>query len=352
MALVFIDGFDHFDDPAYKYQSVPGTSNNLTFLTGRFGDYCVATTSSGPSNGFIRTLDSNYSEIYVGQAWQADNLSNSATTEYILRLRNATDGVAASVRYTSSGAVTLHLSDGVSVLASSSNGVLTSGRWHFIEVYYKPLNSGGELTVWVDNTQVVTYSGDVTPTTENVNAVQFMPNVANASQPVHYVDDVYITDTTGTTNNGRLGDCRVITMAPTADTTRNDFTPLTGSDNYAMVDEINTIDDDTTYVENGSAGATDRYTSAALSTNGFVSGATIHGMQITTCAKKSDTATRKFRASMVSNTTIKEDLTEHTLSTGYFCYVDPYDVDPSTSGAWTEAAIDAAKFGFKLTTIA
>lgn len=352
MALLFIDGFDHYDDANYKYNDVPGTMTNMEFVTGRFGDYAFGTKTSGNSDGATRNLDVTSTELYVGFAWYGTILNQASVTEFLLRLRNSTDGVAHNIRWGASGEVQICSSGSGTVLAQSSAGAVSAAKWQFIEVYYKPLTSGGVTTVWVDNTQVVTYTGNNTVTVEAVDAIQILPTISNSGQSPIYVDDLYVLNTTGTVNISRLGDCRVITLPANADTTRNDFTPLTGTDNYAMVDEVPIIDDDTSYVENGTVGAIDRYTSDTLTSNAtYTSGAVLHGIQNTVCAKKTDTATRKYKSSLSSGTTLKEDGIEHALSTTYFCDVDLYDVDPNTSAAWTEAAIDAVKFGFKLTTV-
>lgn len=346
MSSIFIDGFDHYDSHLLKWDAAGNGVTNLDFVSGRFGGQAVANANTGNSDGLIKNFGSSETEIYCGFAFKADTFTDSFVTEYLVRFRNSTDGISFSARYGESGEITLHLSDGVSVLATSALGVLTEGLWHYVEFRYKPLNSGGVCTVWVDNTQVLTYSGDTTVSEEAVDALQILPTVANFGQGIVRVDDLYILNTSGTEMNTRTGESRILTNLPTADTTQRDFSPSSGTDNYAMVDEFPTIDEDTTYVENGTSGATDRYTSDSLATSG-----TIHTIQVNTCARKTDTDTRKFRNSILSNSTKKEDTAEHTVSTNYFIYPDPYDVDPSTGVAWTESADNALKFGFKLTTV-
>ena len=72
------------------------------------------------------------------------------------------------------------------------------------------------------------------------------------------VDDVYVADAAT-----RLGDSRVITLVPDGDTGDKDWSPSSGEDNYAMVDEEQ-VDGDTSYVASSTPGDLDFYTMGNL----------------------------------------------------------------------------------------
>ena len=90
------------------------------------------------------------------------------------------------------------------------------------------------------------------------------------------IDDVYVTNT-----STRLGESRVAVLYPSADTAHADWTPSTGTDHYALVDET-TVNSDTDYVASGTVGDLDLYEVGDLP----FTPESIHAVQVTTCARK------------------------------------------------------------------
>lgn len=343
MALKFIDGFDHYNSPTLKWDSASGIEAP-SWVAGRFGGYAISfngPNARGVTSDFsVYNGGTAYSEVFTGFGFKmTDSIVN--------------DGVKAAF-YDSAGTEiarlylnnsnNLELRRGTSTVLATGATNISADVWYYIELRYKPLNSGGEFECRLNGSgsAEVTYTGDVTAGLEDIEAFQLGDTGANGAGEDLF-DDFYFLDTSGSTNNTWLGDVRVVTTLPTADTSAADFTPSAGVDNHLMVDE-QFVDSDTTYVENGSIAATDRYTMGTLGVTG-----TIFGVQTNTAARKTDTSTRAFKASMKSGTTTKEDLTEHTLATSYQIYPDMYEVNPDTSTTWTESEVNAVEAGFRVT---
>lgn len=336
MALLFIDGFDHYDSSLEKWDSNLG-GGTYNFVTGRFSGFAVEypNQNGGP---LVKNIPTS-SEIYMGFAFFPPSLSG----DRLIDLWDDGSTLMMRVEHNASGQVVLKL--GASQVDISATGVISDGQWSYIEFRCDPQDAGGTLEVWVNGVSVASFTGDTNPAGGNSNVARVDIFGTDTNAPLYKIDDLYILDTTGTVNNTRLGDSRIITDAPTVDTSKSDFVPLTGNDNFAMVDEINTIDNDTTYNENGTLGATDRFTDPATGISG-----TVHGVQISTCVKKTDAGARSFRTSIKQGTTTKEDLTSHTLNASYKVYTDVYDVDPDTGVAWTTTGVGTLEWGYKVTT--
>jgi len=150
-----------------------------------------------------------------------------------------------------------------------------------------------------------------------------------------FFDDVWMAAT-------NLGDCRVTPInASTGDGALADFTPSTGSDNGAMVDE-NPPDSDTTYNSSTTAGNRDTYDFPA---SGIV-GSTLHGLKLHNYARKNDAGTVSIRP-VIRIGGVNYEGTEQFMPTTYSHVTQQYDISPATSVDWTVAEIDGAQFGIR-----
>jgi hypothetical protein len=188
--------------------------------------------------------------------------------------------------------------------------------------------------------KVIDLSGvDTKQQTEaGVDRIRFQLNGLNQfSTPT--IDDVYIT------NGGtRLGESRVVVLYPNADTADADWTPRTGVDHFATVDET-TVNGDTDYVASGTVGDLDLYEMSDLG----VTPDSIHAVQVTMCARKDDAATREVRSKVKSGATTANGA-PHALTANYVYYRDIFETDPDTSMAWTSGGVNATQIGPEVVT--
>jgi len=154
-------------------------------------------------------------------------------------------------------------------------------------------------------------------------------------------DDVYVCDGSGSAPwNTFLGDCRVDALRPTAEGTSSQWTPLSGTDNAAMVNQT-APDDDTTYVSTVTSGHTDTY----VTPDAPVAGAAIMGVQLNVSIKKEDAGSCAV-SGVVRHSGTNYPVVLPNPGTTYAYQTVMMPTNPGTGVAWTEAGFNAAEFGF------
>lgn len=343
MTILLIDGFDVYNG----VQSNIGLQanwncNNTSYIsmqTGRFGGQAVKiapnTAISGtPANAYKAFTGAT--SCTFGFALYTDVLNSAwtATSAWQVALRNSTTNYV-NILFNAVGGITVKRD--TTELGSSVPGLFTVDNWYYIEVETVISDTVGRVTVYVNGSSVLNLTSQDTKngTATTVDNIIFQGGT-ESEYGTYWYDDFYLTDT-GT----KLGESRVETLYPNADTAVKQWTPLTGSDNYAMVDEAQ-CDGDATYVYASSA-ATDNYDFGNLSDNPSA----VRAVQAVTFAKKTDTATRNIYLQTVSGATTSDGTAQALLST-YTRFNRIMETDPNTSAAWVYTAVNAVKGGPKI----
>lgn len=328
MSLLFIDGAN-VDLTAWD------NINASRSGTGRYGDAngCIAfgDTANGISKGFTASTD-----VYVGFAHllvtTGPNAGNRA-----LSFWNA-DGEQVRIWHPTNGEVRVSRLDGTQLATVAGLASLTN-RWVYYEVYYKCADSGGRVTVKMDGTTIIDFTGDTKngATATDVTAVYFGGSGGSTSS---FIDDVYVCNGLGTTNNTFLGELRVMPMLTTGAGSSTQWTPSTGS-NWDNVNDTNT---DTTYNSSSTETQRDLYAMADTSV-----GTTVFGVQVQARMKKSDAGAASARTVIKSSSTVSPGALR-TLSASALNYTDVWEVNPATSTAWSQSSINALEVGVEIPT--
>jgi hypothetical protein len=203
-------------------------------------------------------------------------------------------------------------------------------------------DSTGFINVYKDGAQILAVSGVDTrqQTADTITFFRLYDTDGTGAQPnVFSWDDVYVTD-----QGIRLGESRVKTLYPNGVTADADWTPSGGGDNDEAVDET-LVNGDTDYVASATPGDLDIY---ALGDLGFTPG-TIHGLQLTMCARKDDAETREVRLKLKSGA-VTEHGTTQAMAATYQYFSDVYEEDPDAEGPWTASAVNAMQIGIEVVT--
>jgi hypothetical protein len=343
MSLLFVEGFDHYASTAQlvqgKWTSIYGTSSTYTTLEpGRFpGSTALALNYS--SSYLSRGLGANPQTVIIGLAVHAEAWPSSEQTMFVLREGG---NIQIGVRAMPTGQLSVYRGSTSNILGTSVQG-MTAGAWHYLELKVTIDNAGGSVELRVNGSPWIAVSGIDTQSSGNawVDELRLLGWVEDL-----WFDDLYVCDAAGTANNDFLGDCRVITLAPDADGTVNDFTPQSGGANHVEVDDgPSGPDEDTTYVSASAVGAKDLFGYPAPGAQPGV----IKGVAVTTRARKTDAGTRAFRALARSGTTETAAGASHDALASYADSQDIFETDPETGTAWTEAGFAAAEFGIEIT---
>jgi hypothetical protein len=127
---------------------------------------------------------------------------------------------------------------------------------------------------------------------------------------------------------------------PTSDSAV-DFTPSTGTDNYAMVDEV-AQDGDTTYVESETVGNKDLYGYEDVTT-----GYDVVAVCVATTSKKDDAAAKGLQVIANQDSTDYDIGSAVALSETYEREINILNLAPDGT-AWTKTKFDAITWGFEV----
>jgi len=322
---MFFDGFDA-GDVAFRW----GTVNTIgTSSTTRFGAGLSATVNNNAR--LVRSIAPT-ADFYMGCAVSAQALSTFNGPQFHFFTDSAANRQI-TVLLLSSGVVARRGDENGTILGSTSVS-LAIDTWYWLEIRLLCADSGGRLVVKLDGATMVDYTGDTKNggTSSNIDSVQVFGSGGSSR-----IDDFYGLDATGSSPyNTFLGDCKVVTLAPSGAGATTGMTPSTGA-NYTCVDELPYSATD--YVT-GATGQKDTYALTDLP-SGISS---VLAVQANAIAKKSDAGALSVKNVVRSSSTdyagtataiLPTDTTVSTIRT----------TDPATSTTWTTSGVNALEVG-------
>lgn len=324
MAIIRIDGFDLYSVtvPISARWSVTGSTP--TYQTGRFAGQCVRL----PSTSAIMAAVTLGDTFAVGFAHRAVGLAGGFT--FALRFRNSTTLVD-ELNITDTGA--LRWTQNGTQKGISAANLIVDSVWNYIEIEFTRSASVGVFTVYLNGTSVLTASA------QNLGASQIDNILITGTNGSNDVDDFYMTNVAT-----KLGESRVDTIRPSADTAQKNWTPSTGTNNSANVDET-TYNGDTDYNSSSTVGNYDLFDVTDMA----FTPSTVRAVQAVVCARKDDATTRQIRSKLKSGATTQNGATT-SLTTTYNTNADIYETDPNTGSAWAASAVNAAQLGVEVVT--
>lgn len=333
MALVFMDSFDHYGsaDITEKW-----SINNFVAINAGSGRRGTASARISSSSTYLTLQVPNQPTYIVGFAFRPTSMPGSNAQFVELR-----DGSTTQVGLYFATTGVLFVTRGVTGLQSSTQA-LTLNIYHYIEIATTIHSTLGTVTVCVNGTPWITATNQNTQQTANafVNAIR-LGAIGSTGFGTTDLDDVYVCDGTGSTNNTLLGDCRVDALLPTADGSNSAWTVSTGTTHSTLVDET-APNDNTDYVSTSTAGARDSYAMADLPA---MVNPTIYGIQQLSSLAKDDAGTRQVKNLLKSGATTVVGSTTHTLASSFIYYREVWETNPDTSAAWSVAAVNALEAG-------
>lgn len=332
MALLFIDGFDHYAtaDIPKKWSAYDQATISAI---GRRGSGAL-NTGTGASSGATLTLSNTYSTLILGAA-----LKFSSFTGTHIPLQFTDGGVGQVYLEVSSDGVLAVYRSGTK-LGQSLPGVVRIDSWFYLEMKVVINDTTGAVEVRVNGSTVVALTNVDTQATANAyaTAIRFYGNL---SAPSVTVDDLYLLDTSGTVNNDFLGDCRVDAYLPTVDGAVQAWTPTPAGTHYTTVDE--TTPNATDYVSSATVGNKELFGVPDMVNTPL----SIFGVQLASFAWKTDAGFREIknlvRISAVDYPSSALSITE---TSAYKLKV--WDQNPATSTAWTDTSVNAAEWGVEV----
>jgi hypothetical protein len=343
MALLHFDGFDAsatISTLVTRYNSgteaktiIVGRTNNGLRIDGNTSTSPLVTYALGTANG----------TAIVGFAFRTNEF---AAADFLQILEGSTVHVALALDVTGH----IIVKRGSTTLATSSSTIAVD-TWMYIELKTAIHDSAGTYLVRVDEATFGGLSATGQDTRNGGTGQWDAVSLRSASGSVdNDFDDYYVCDAAGANNNDFLGDSKVQTLLPQTDAvaagTNASFTPSTGSDHGALVDEASP-NGDTDYNSSSTVGHIDTYNYPSLSLTG-----TIRGVQVMPYIEKTDAGARTVSAvTRVGGSNFVCGATAISPSTGYRYWGQQiFELNPNSSSAWLAADVNGAEFGLKIIT--
>ena len=353
MTILFVDGFDHYGttrsnmtDGAWAEVDL-GVPVSLTTLKSRTGTHSLRvntnTVSVAPAR---RVLGGAKTTVGVAAAFWLSDLPNVNNRFFLYDYRDTANSVQLTVVLQSTGIIEVMrgTASGTSIGATTVPA-MTAGAWTHVETLTTFNDTTGSCEIRVNGVTVLSITGADTVNTSNVESsqVSFLPSggVLSIDTGVDaYIDDVYCYDDSGAYNNTFIGDKKVFTLFPNADTAQDDWTRNTGSVSFENIDEADP-DDDTTYLYANPGGSPNIVSEFELD-NLPADVTAISAVVTVNRLKKTDAGTADVTSSLVS--AVSESTgTSNPMTTAYTYYHDVFEADPDTSSPFTPTAVDALK---------
>lgn len=345
MALLFIDGFDHYTSITQKwsnYYSEGGISMAMYTNGGRRDGGRIATTTYNFARYCAATKDLPVSSktLIVGIAIY---LPASPARSHCFALKEG--GVVHGAVGFDTGTRLFYVKNGAGNVIGYASDAVALASWHYVELKYTVDDTVGAVQMRIDSRLVLDLAGIDTRnggTLGEINRFTLGDDYfRNLLGPVSY-DDLYICNTDGLTNNDFLGDCRVDTVRPDADGVYQDFVPSVAGPHYSLVDE--STPSTTDYVDGASLGARETYGCTSLPA---MVAARVYGVQVCPGIYADDAGGRSIVPMMRSE---GSDVTgvSKALTTSFLYH--PHLFETAGDGTnWSDAKVNAAEFGVMVT---
>jgi hypothetical protein len=236
------------------------------------------------------------------------------------------------------------------------NDYFLYGVWYYVEIRVLIGNGTGEIDFSVDGVSLFSRVGlDTQPGAETtIDNIKLNSGDPGASSTVgdglaFSIADFIVIDPTTSPNTQFPFPAVIDTLRPTAETAQIDFTPETGIDNSAMVDDSAQHDYDSTHNEANVAADEDRFTTSdVVPDNAFGDALAVDVVSMVKDALDAGTRTMKsvvFEGATKGNgATVTLTESEWQQVTGLF------NLNPDTGLVWTYPEIEAAEFGYEIIT--
>lgn len=335
MSLLLLEGFDAADF-AERMSAITTPTNTAAGRTG-----ANARNYNGTNTASTWAFAS-HATIICGMAFaNVAPLGGSAISPIMVFREEAISHITVEIGATGRVRILRGTGAGTLLGETSPNVItLTATVWHYIEVFVTVGDAAGVVKLRVDGKIPPGWSDLAAVDTRNAGTgvIDTIKTIGTGSVTWKQ-DDLYIANGDATAPNDVIGDVRVHTLFPNGN---GNYSQLAGSDgnsvdNYLLVDEaIPSVAD---YVGSPTDGLIDTYLFQDL---GPVAGS-VHGVQVSMFAFKSDAAAKSIRAIVRRGADVAG--ADKTLQVSGDAHDQIWTLDPVAVAAWTIANLNASEFG-------
>jgi len=359
MTRLWTDGFEFGDFAGYtlvEFNTSAYVTNSDMNPNGGGRSIRFSTPQFQQRWGFVHSLDDDLDEMFV-RVWVyfSDPMNaTGADQETFMTLLALTGSSHLTFdRNKTTGNIVVRRGDYYSgvILASGSQNI-ERDRWYCIEVHAVIDDANGVCEVRIDGgpSLDIDYAGDTRNSADYlVHSVSFgavLPTINGLEALRGYIDDVAINDTNGAVDNSWCGPGKVYYVPVASDDGTNEWTPSTGSDHYAVLDEV-PQNEDTDYLSTATAGDEETFGLADSGLDGpVVMRAWVEGR-----IRRVDAASTvlvQLGVTAGATTDYSDDLELYTTHSKRIVGTD-YRVNPDDSNPWSTADFDTLTVRMKST---
>jgi len=368
MANLVCDGFDWFPSGQSSgqrailwaangwFKGVSGAHADV--VPGRFGfgnamKIVASTSGADTDTQYVVPVDGFLTEGFVAFALYYSEANGSGTHDKVAI--SFYDGVnnqyQLSVAFRNNGVIEIwrgHPWSGTR-LHNSPVGAFEENRWMVVEIRGLILDSGGECEVRINTvpklqlTGADTRGGTVTTTFDSIQLAAYTgPGEGHYCEAI--IDDFYVNDTTGATNNDWMGNLRVKSQFIIADGSILDFT-IGGSSPAAThwQSVLNDDLDDDQYVFSSVPGDYDLY-----SADPNLNAPEVRLLQVRMALRQDDATQRSAKAAIRIGGVTYDDDVEHFTNQDYTFYFGKWELNPATGVSFTGSEVNGLEVGIKV----
>lgn len=357
MAILFMDSFDSYKDPAANSSGDRSAARAL-MLAGVYSELGSSTQmwisptqsrtgaqslvfDAGGFNQPIIRKSLGVEAMTCGVAW-AMYLGSLPSTTAIgpsLTWRSVANAVLARVSINTDGTISAYNAAGT-LLATSTASVAPSSFNH-LEAKVTISSTVGYIEVRLNGETILVVT-DLNLGSVPCTQIAIAPH-SGTGTPTAYFDDLVIWDDTGTENNDFLGPVRVYTLFADGDLSPVDWAITGATTAHEAVDEV-PPDDDTSYIQAGTLDDICQLTTPTLSEDVEV----IAAVQISTYGKLSSGGVGSVKTTMINDGDETTGI-DRPFTTAYTYRNDIFEIDPSTGLNWDKSGFEAAVIQLKRT---
>lgn len=351
MALLWCDGFDHYGNGATgksnmlegPWADVPGSVlDTITNVNPRTGsNHLVSKFDAQLANQFRRVLGGTKTTVGCGMALYFTNLPTSNDLARLIQYRDAANVGLVTFLLQTTGTIRVTYPGGS---YTTPTPVMVAESYQHFETFVTFSGTVGYIEARVNGVTVLSLA-DVNTGAAGCAQVAMLFNtsgVTNVNMKA-YMDDLYCYDGTGSFNNSFLGDRRVITLKPNANTAEADWTPVGAATGYEAIDDV-TPDGDTTYISSATVGDISEFQYENMPA-GISNIAAVVAVNM---SRKTDAGPTNMQVSAISGASVT-DGADRPITERYTYWQDVFETDPASAAPFTPAEVDALKIRFNRT---
>lgn len=350
MSLLWCDGFDHYGILGNLTEGAWAQNNgNCTLVTTnpRTGTHHLRHAGNSSQAGLQRrVLGGAKTTVGLAGVFYLSSLPSTNDRFCPFVFNDAANANQVTIVIQSTGVIEAKRGSrtGTSLGVSASPAV-TAEAYQHIECMVFFSQTVGTVEVRVNGVTVLSISGADTVATSLVECSQVVFFSSSESGlntettvPQADLDDVFCYDSAGSFNNTFIGDRRVLTLFPNADTIQADWTPVGAANGYDCINDT-TPDGDTTYITASVPGSPGPISEFGIE-NLPAGISAISAVVLVEMARKTEAGDANTQWSVVSGASETAGA-DKPLTEVYTYRQDVFETDPASAAPFTPSEVDA-----------